>query len=280
MSSTSIIAATGSESARTRAVVLLPAAGGPVSSRVARSHSCTTLAHLPPVRHSGRMSSRQAQLYASPGGGGRARSVSAAGGPSHVRDPRREHHVPARQRRRAAPGPGAPTAAPRPRGRLRGGDPFRDRLAPGDPRRHRAGRAAPLSASDGSRHRRGVRGRRDPVCSVLRWMDGRIHESSPRPVHLARLGAADGQLHVQADAWTPPADFVRIHWDHETFFGDVMVYGNSPAAECWDLLPSGCGPVSRRSAIDWPMMPRSAESGSSTPICTLATRSSRPARSS
>jgi Ser/Thr protein kinase RdoA (MazF antagonist) len=46
------------------------------------------------------------------------------------------------------------------------------------------------------------------------------------------------QLHDQADAWTPPADFVRIRWDHETFFGDVMIYGNSPAAECWALLPS------------------------------------------
>lgn len=45
------------------------------------------------------------------------------------------------------------------------------------------------------------------------------------------------RLHDQADAWTPPADFVRIHWDHETFFGDVMVYGNTPAGECWTLLP-------------------------------------------
>ena len=76
------------------------------------------------------------------------------------------------------------------------------------------------------------------VCSVLRWMDGRIHESSPRPVHLHRLGAAMARLHDQADAWAPPADFVRIHWDHETFFGDVMIYGNTPAGECWALLPS------------------------------------------
>ena len=68
-------------------------------------------------------------------------------------------------------------------------------------------------------------------------MDGRIHESSPRPVHLRRLGEAMARLHDQADAWTPPADFVRIHWDHETFFGDVMVYGNTPAGECWALLP-------------------------------------------
>ena len=44
-------------------------------------------------------------------------------------------------------------------------------------------------------------------------------------------------LHQQADAWTPPPGFVRIRWDHETFFGDVMVYGETPAADCWALLP-------------------------------------------
>jgi Ser/Thr protein kinase RdoA (MazF antagonist) len=75
------------------------------------------------------------------------------------------------------------------------------------------------------------------VCSVLRWMDGRIHETSARPVHLRRLGEAMACLHDHADAWRPPADFVRIRWDHEAFFGDVMVYGGIPAAGCWELLP-------------------------------------------
>ena len=75
------------------------------------------------------------------------------------------------------------------------------------------------------------------VCSVLRWMDGRIHEDSPRPVHLRRLGAAMAVLHNQADAWTAPPGFVRITWDHETFFGNTMVYGGIPAADCWELLP-------------------------------------------
>ena len=41
-------------------------------------------------------------------------------------------------------------------------------------------------------------------------------------------------LHDQADAWTPPPGFVRIRWDHETFFGNIMVYGETPAADCWD----------------------------------------------
>lgn len=76
------------------------------------------------------------------------------------------------------------------------------------------------------------------VCSVLRWMDGRILERSARPVHLHRLGTAIALLHHQADGWTPPADFVRIRWDHGTFFGDVMVYGETPAADCWALLPA------------------------------------------
>ena len=76
------------------------------------------------------------------------------------------------------------------------------------------------------------------VCSVLRWMDGRIHEASPRPVHLGRLGEVMARLHDHGDAWRPPASFVRIRWDHETFFGNVMVYGDTPAAECWDLLPA------------------------------------------
>jgi Ser/Thr protein kinase RdoA (MazF antagonist) len=76
------------------------------------------------------------------------------------------------------------------------------------------------------------------ACSVLRWMDGRIMEGSAKPVHLRRLGGAMARLHVQADGWTPPSDFVRISWDYETFFGDGMVYGETPAADCWTLLPA------------------------------------------
>ena len=95
------------------------------------------------------------------------------------------------------------------------------------------------------------------VCSVLRWMDGRIHETSARPVHLRRLGDAMARLHDQADAWTPPPDFVRIRWDHETFFGDVMVYGDTPAAGCWALLPPEVRTVSRRWRPGWPTSWRS-----------------------
>lgn len=94
-----------------------------------------------------------------------------------------------------------------------------------------------LAATDGSLTVEASAAGSTRICSVLRWMDGRIHEESARPVHLRRLGDAMARLHDQADAWTPPRDFVRIRWDHEAFFGDVMVYGETPAAECWALLP-------------------------------------------
>ncbi|MFT4167457.1 MAG: phosphotransferase [Microlunatus sp.] len=96
----------------------------------------------------------------------------------------------------------------------------------------------PLDALDGSPTVEAAAVGETRTCSVLRWMDGRIHESSPRPVHLRRLGEAMARLHEQADAWTPPAGFIRMRWDHETFFGSVMVYGDLPAERCWELLPT------------------------------------------
>ncbi len=94
-----------------------------------------------------------------------------------------------------------------------------------------------LLATDGATTVEATAAGQTRVCSLLRWMDGRIMEGSARPVHLRRLGGAMALLHHQADAWTPPADFVRIRWDRETFFGDVMVYGETSAAGCWALLP-------------------------------------------
>ena len=75
------------------------------------------------------------------------------------------------------------------------------------------------------------------VCSVLRWMDGRIHAAAPRPVHLRRLGSVMARLHNHAGQWASPPGFVRIRWDWETFFGDTMIYGGISAADVWDLLP-------------------------------------------
>jgi len=76
------------------------------------------------------------------------------------------------------------------------------------------------------------------VCSLLRWMKRSNHSRSARPIHLERLGGVLAQLHNHADAWVPPDGFVRIRWDHEAFFGNVMVYGNVDAADAWTLLPA------------------------------------------
>jgi Ser/Thr protein kinase RdoA (MazF antagonist) len=83
------------------------------------------------------------------------------------------------------------------------------------------------------------------VCSVLRWMDGRVHSATPRPVHLRRLGSVMARLQNHASQWSVPPGFVRIRWDWETFFGDTMVYGGINAADVWDLLP---GDLRRRFA--------------------------------
>jgi Ser/Thr protein kinase RdoA (MazF antagonist) len=96
----------------------------------------------------------------------------------------------------------------------------------------------PVTARDGSTTVEASAAGESRVCSVLRWIDGRILEESARPVHLRRLGDAMARLHLQADAWRPPPGFVRIRWDHETFFGNRMVYGVTPAADCWALLPA------------------------------------------
>jgi Ser/Thr protein kinase RdoA (MazF antagonist) len=56
------------------------------------------------------------------------------------------------------------------------------------------------------------------VCSVLRWMEGRVHAAAPRPVHLYRLGGVMARLHDQAGQWRVPPGFVQIRWDWETFF--------------------------------------------------------------
>lgn len=75
------------------------------------------------------------------------------------------------------------------------------------------------------------------VCSALHWMGGQLREHSATPVHLARVGFAMAALHEHAQRWRRSNDFVRMTWDWNTFFGDVMVYGKVGAAEAWTLLP-------------------------------------------
>ena len=103
-------------------------------------------------------------------------------------------------------------------------------LAVPEPVRAVAGGLTTTASADG------VDGSR--VCSLLRWMNGRNHHHSARPVHLYRLGGVLAQLHEHADHWQLPDGFVRTRWDHETFFGNTMVYGNVDAADAWKLLPA------------------------------------------
>lgn len=77
----------------------------------------------------------------------------------------------------------------------------------------------------------------DLVCSLLGWQNGRMQAENPRPVHFRRLGGVLARLHDHASTWDPPAGFVRMRWDWETYFGNTMEYGGVSAADCWDLLP-------------------------------------------
>jgi Ser/Thr protein kinase RdoA (MazF antagonist) len=76
------------------------------------------------------------------------------------------------------------------------------------------------------------------VCSLLGWQNGRMQAANPRLVHFHRLGGTLAKLHDHGSAWVPPAGFVRMRWDWETFFGNTMEYGGVSAAGCWDLLPA------------------------------------------
>ena len=78
----------------------------------------------------------------------------------------------------------------------------------------------------------------DRVCSVLGWQGGRMQAANPRPVHFRRLGGVLARLHEHASTYEPPAGFVRMRWDWETFFGNTMEYGGVAAADTWDLLPA------------------------------------------
>ncbi|MEV6412750.1 phosphotransferase [Kribbella sp. NPDC051718] len=76
------------------------------------------------------------------------------------------------------------------------------------------------------------------VCSVLGWQGGRMRAAHPKAAHFRRLGGVLARLHEHASGWEPPAGFVRMRWDWETFFGNTMEYGGVSAAGCWDLLPT------------------------------------------
>ena len=119
-----------------------------------------------------------AGVAARSGGLGCARPISVAGGSAQVRCPRREHHIPARWRGRQPPCEGAPAATAW-AGSTRWPRSAPNRLATGYPSGHGPGRSGAGCGPRRRVDRHGGRGRETRVCSVLRWMDGRIHEASP-----------------------------------------------------------------------------------------------------
>ena len=140
----------------------------------------------------------------------------------------------------------------------------------------------PLAARDGATTVEASAAGETRVCSVLRWMDGRIHEESPRPVHLRRLGEAMARLHDQADGVDAaarlrpdpvgPRDVLRGRHGLRRDPGRRLL--GAPAGGGTRPLRGGGGPDGRGHAD------ASTTSGSSTPTCTSATRCSSAARSS
>ena len=130
------------------------------------------------------------------------------------------------------------TTAARPGRRLHRRHPLRDRLATGHPDGHRAGssrnRSRPATAHPPSR--RPQPGRPGSARCCAGWTDASMR------IRLVRSTCAGSARRWPACTTRPTRgrrlpDFVRIRWDHETFFGNVMVYGETPAADCWTLLP-------------------------------------------
>ncbi len=87
------------------------------------------------------------------------------------------------------------------------------------------------------------------VCSALRWVNGRFHAQSPKPIDLYRVGVLTAQLHNHAVAWTLPAGFARHRWDWDALFGDTISFTDLSASEVWEIVPAPYRPVLEEAAI-------------------------------
>lgn len=75
------------------------------------------------------------------------------------------------------------------------------------------------------------------VCSLLRWVPGRLLKGEARRrVHMRRLGGLMAQLHQHADAWSPPFELNVNRWDGPTLMGRREALGIEP--DVWDELPT------------------------------------------
>lgn len=75
------------------------------------------------------------------------------------------------------------------------------------------------------------------ICTVLRWLNGRMHEHSPRAAYMQALGKMIAQLHNHATQWTPPKNFKRGRWDVDGLFGDSYRLRAVDPQEIWARVP-------------------------------------------
>lgn len=63
-------------------------------------------------------------------------------------------------------------------------------------------------------------------CVLLRWVHGRFRRRPPDGEWMARVGALTATLHAQVERWSPPAGFVRPHWDARGLVGPGSFWGD------------------------------------------------------
>jgi Ser/Thr protein kinase RdoA (MazF antagonist) len=80
----------------------------------------------------------------------------------------------------------------------------------------------------------GVEGPR--ICSLLRWVKGRMVTKGVGPQHLKAQGRLMAQLHNHAARWGPPQGFTRLAYDWEGLFGEGTGTG-LPASTIWEDVP-------------------------------------------
>lgn len=74
------------------------------------------------------------------------------------------------------------------------------------------------------------------VCSLLRWMPGRMMRQAGRRLdHMRRVGRVMAELHRHAETWRPASKPQRWRWDGRTIMGRDASVGIAP--DVWDELP-------------------------------------------
>ena len=74
------------------------------------------------------------------------------------------------------------------------------------------------------------------ICSLLRWVKGRISTKDVQPHHYRAQGQLMARLHHHAANWKPPAGLSKRKYDWDGLFREDGGAG-IPASEAWSLLP-------------------------------------------